>query len=157
MMLDTLEKPFLTASDRPARRLHTSLLDQAPDPQPWVMEAILSVTHHYRSKRAFRISCGEILALVALETGIPVSHMRKPTKRAYICRARNVACYLMYEYSLASLKVIGRTVSRDHTTISASHSRVRDDRAEFEPLVSHLETILDRRRAETCRARGDLA
>jgi len=157
MMLDTLETPTLTASDRPTRRLRTSLLDRAPDPQSWVLDSILSVTHHFRSKRAFRISCGEILALVALETGIPVSHMRKHTKLAQVSRARLVACYLMYEYSLASLKVIGRTVSRDHTTISASHSRVRDDRAEFEPLVSHLETILDRRRAETCRARGDLA
>lgn len=151
MMLDTLEKPTLTAADRPARRLRASLLDRAPDPQPWAIESILSVTHHFRSKRAFRISCGEILALVALETGIPVSHMRKHTKLANVSRARLVACYLMYEYSLASLKVIGRTVSRDHTTISASHSRVRDDRAEFEPLVSHLETILDRRRGETCR------
>lgn len=151
MMLDTLEKPTLTAADRPARRLRASLLDRAPDPQPWAIESILSVTHHFRSKRAFRISCGEILALVALETGIPVSHMRKHTKLANVSRARLVACYLMYEYSRASLKVIGRTVSRDHTTISASHSRVRDDRAEFEPLVSHLETILDRRRAETCR------
>ena len=151
MMLDTLEKPTLTASDRPARRLRASLLDRAPDPQPWAIESILSVTHHFRSKRAFRISCGEILALVALETGIPVSHMRKHTKLANVSRARLVACYLMYEYSLASLKVIGRTVSRDPASIINGHTRVRDDRAEFEPLVSHLETILDRRRAETCR------
>jgi chromosomal replication initiation ATPase DnaA len=151
MMLDTLENPSRTAPDQSTARLRASLLDRAPETQPWVMDAILSATHHYRSKRAFRISCAEILALVALETGIPISHMRKHTKLAQVSRARLVACYLMYEYSLASLKVIGRTVSRDPASIINGHTRVRDDRAEFEPLVSQLETILDRRRAETCR------
>ncbi len=62
-------------------------------------------------------SLEQIVALVARAYGVGTEELSGPSRRRRIVRPRQIAMYLCRRYTEASLKEIGRSLRRDHTSV----------------------------------------
>ena len=65
------------------------------------------------------VSNEEILDIVAKYYNLSSQELRSKIKRENVCRARNVAMYLMKKINSANFQEIGRALNRNHSTVIA--------------------------------------
>jgi chromosomal replication initiator protein len=68
-----------------------------------------------------------IMSAVALHTGISADDIKSARKTKHIIFARHIYCYLARTMTPLSYPQIAQAISRDHTTIIHSVSRVEDE------------------------------
>jgi chromosomal replication initiator protein len=83
----------------------------------------------------------EIIALVARTYSVTPDDLRSRTRKRHIARPRQIAMYLCRRYTDASLKEIGRTLQRDHTSVLYAIDAVERRTLEHPQLRYQLETL----------------
>jgi chromosomal replication initiator protein len=86
-------------------------------------------------------SVHEILDLVSRAYGTPLEELRGRSRRRRIVRPRQIAMYLCRRYTDASLKEIGRALSRDHSSVLHAVDVVERRTVEQPQLRYELETV----------------
>ena len=88
-----------------------------------------------------RRSIGEIIGLVARSYSLRPEDLRSRSRKRHITRPRQLAMYLCRRYTDASLKEIGRALSRDHTSVMYAVDAIERRTLEEPQLRYQLEAI----------------
>lgn len=88
-----------------------------------------------------RRNIGEIVGLVARSYSLRPEDLRSRSRKRHITRPRQLAMYLCRRYTDASLKEIGRALSRDHTSVMYAIDAIERRTLEEPQLRYQLETI----------------
>ena len=88
-----------------------------------------------------RHSVEAIIALVARSYSLRPEDLRSRSRKRHISRPRQLAMYLCRRYTDASLKEIGRSLSRDHTSVMYAVDAVERRTLEEPQLRYQLEAI----------------
>ncbi len=105
-----------------------------------------NVRHRFIDRAGREGVCRFIETLVAAALGIGLAELRARGRgRAAAAFARQTAMYLAHVHLGMSLSEVGRTFSRDRTTVAHACARVEDcrDDPKFDRILACLETTLD--------------
>lgn len=130
-----------------------SLADRAPMWRPEIAGSILSAVAGIKPPMAKkapgpRITMSDILRMVVEETRVSKREMCGESRFDHMVRARMIYSALCRRYTKASFPMIGRSISRDHTTIISAVRQVQSSPQRFEPELSRIASAIETGRGQ---------
>lgn len=80
----------------------------------------------------------DLIRIVAAETLVPENMILSPRRYKEAARARQIVCFVAYDYFGITYPRIGRYLRRDHSTVLYAHQKVKAQRDLFEPELSRV-------------------
>lgn len=120
--------------------IHDVRIVKAPKscPKP-VIRDYLIVNDAARLELEPRITCADVMNMVAYLTEYSVDRLRSDSRTARLFRWRAAAMYVLYNSRQdLTYPIIGRAFNRDHSSVIHAISRVRENWPEFEIIVSKI-------------------